>query len=259
MKPSQLIPPFGKPFHLSAHKPADTSGMIKEEADQLLAEQTARLPELHDLLYAEHKRSVLVVLQGMDASGKDGTIKHVVSGVNPRNCTVTSFKVPTARELDHDFLWRVHAAVPGKGEIAIFNRSHYEDVLVTRVHKLITPAECKRRYVHINAFEQMLAENGVTLLKFCLHISREEQHRRLDQRLADPHKNWKWSAADLKERRHWKQYQAAYEDAIGACNTPWAPWHVIPADRKWFRNYAVSEILVRTLENFGMKFPRRQP
>ena len=256
MKTSQLIPAAGKRFRIAACKPEETFGVSRKQAEKALAVHVERLPELHDLLYAEHKRAVLIVLQGMDASGKDGTIKHVMSGVNPRNCTVTSFKVPTPRERDHDFLWRVHAATPGKGEIGIFNRSHYEDVLVTRVHKLIDGAECRRRYAHINAFEQMLSESGVTLLKFCLHISREEQRQRMDERLADPSKNWKFNEDDLKEREFWKQYQEAYEDAIGNCNTKYAPWHVIPADRKWFRNYAVSEVLVETLRGFGMSFPK---
>jgi PPK2 family polyphosphate:nucleotide phosphotransferase len=258
MKPLPLIPVAGKPFRFSAHKPDDTFGIDKELAEKSLSEHEKRLPHLHDLLYAEHKRAVLVVLQGMDAAGKDGTVKHVMSGVNPRNCTVTSFKVPTENELAHDFLWRVHAAMPGKGMIGIFNRSHYEDVLVVRVHKLITPAQCKRRFEHINSFEQMLSENGVTILKFFLHISREEQHRRIEARLSDPAKNWKFSKADLKERHYWKQYQEAYEDAVSHCNTKWAPWHVVPADHKWFRNYTVSGVLVHTLENFNMKYPKSQ-
>ena len=256
MKPAQLIAPGNGRFRIVSRKPGETFGMSREQAEDGLTAHVQRLPELHDLLYAEHRRSVLIILQGMDASGKDGTVKHVMSGVNPRNCRVTSFKVPTPIELDHDFLWRVHAAVPGKGEIGIFNRSHYEDVLVTRVHKLITPAVCRKRYQHINAFEEMLTENGVTLLKFFLHISRGEQERRIEERLADPHKNWKFSEADIKERRYWKKYQQVYEDAVGHCSTSYAPWHVIPADHKWFRNYAVSDVLVQTLDSFHMRFPK---
>ena len=255
MKTSQLVAPGNGRFRIARVQPDDTFGISREQAEKSLSTHVAKLPELHDLLYAEHRRSVLIILQGMDASGKDGTVKHVMSGVNPRNCTVTSFKVPTPIELDHDFLWRVHAAVPRKGELGIFNRSHYEDVLVTRVHKLVTPAECRKRYGQINAFEEMLTSNGVTLLKFFLHISRDEQERRIEERLADPRKNWKFSRADIKERRYWKKYQAAYEDAVGHCSTRRAPWHVIPADHKWFRNFAVSGVVVRTLEGFRMRFP----
>ena len=258
MKASQLVAAGNGRFRIARVQPDDTFGTSREKAEEGLAAHVRKLPELHDLLYAEHRRSVLIILQGMDASGKDGTVKHVMSGVNPRNCSVTSFKVPTPIELDHDFLWRVHAAVPRKGEIGIFNRSHYEDVLVTRVHKLVTPAECRKRYGQINAFEEMLTSNGVTLLKFFLHISRDEQEKRIEERLADPRKNWKFSRADIKERRYWKKYQEAYEDAVGNCSTRWAPWHVIPADHKWFRNFAVSGVVVDTLEGFRMRFPGPQ-
>ena len=258
MRTSQLLAPGNGRFRIARVQPDHTFGVSRELAEKSLATHVAKLPELHDLLYAEHRRSVLIILQGMDASGKDGTVKHVMSGVNPRNCTVTSFKVPTPIELDHDYLWRVHAAVPRKGEIGIFNRSHYEDVLVTRVHKLVTPAECRKRYGQINAFEEMLTSSGVTLLKFFLHISRDEQERRIEERLADPRKNWKFSKSDIKERRYWKKYQEAYEDAVGHCSTRRAPWHVIPADHKWFRNFAVSGVVVRTLEGFRMGFPGPQ-
>ena len=254
MRASQLVAAGNGRFRIARVQPDDTFGISREQAEKGLAAHVRKLPELHDLLYAEHRRSVLIILQGMDASGKDGTVKHVMSGVNPRNCTVTSFKVPTPIELDHDYLWRVHAAVPRKGEIGIFNRSHYEDVLVTRVHKLVTPAECRKRYGQINAFEEMLTSSGVTLLKFFLHISRDEQERRIEERLADPRKNWKFSKGDIKERRYWKKYQQAYEDAVGHCSTRRAPWHVIPADHKWFRNFAVSGVVVRTLEAFRMRF-----
>jgi PPK2 family polyphosphate:nucleotide phosphotransferase len=256
VQPSKLIPPAGSRFHLRSHKPDETHGVSREHALEAVSGHVTQLSDLHDLLYAEHKHAVLVILQGMDASGKDGTVKHVMSGLNPRNCMVTSFKVPTQIELDHDFLWRVHAAVPPKGVIGVFNRSHYEDVLATRVHKLITPAQCRHRFENINSFEQMLSENGVKLLKFFLNVSREEQEKRFRERLDDPTKRWKFEKADLKERRHWSYYQRAYEDAISRCNTKHAPWHVVPADHKWFRNYAVSGVLVHTLTAFRMKFPK---
>jgi PPK2 family polyphosphate:nucleotide phosphotransferase len=246
----------GRKFKLGNFKPTNTYGIVKAHAKKAMAVHVPRLAALHDLLYAENKRSVLIILQGMDASGKDGTIKHVMSGVNPQGCSVTSFKQPSTLELDHDFLWRIHSAIPAKGDIGIFNRSQYEDVLVTRVHGIVPPKIWKERYAQINAFEEILAANNVHILKFFLHMSREEQRKRFDERLADPTKNWKSSPADFKEREYWDQYQEAYEDAIGKCSTKYAPWYVIPADHKWFRNYAVAEIVVRTLESFRMQYPR---
>jgi PPK2 family polyphosphate:nucleotide phosphotransferase len=192
----------------------------------------------------------------MDTSGKDGTIKHVMTGVNPQGCRVTAFKQPTPDELDHDFLWRIHRAVPARGEIGIFNRSHYEDVVVVRVHGLAPRETWRARYDQINAFERMLTRNGVVILKFFLHISRDEQRERLQARLDDPAKNWKFSEGDLAERARWDQYVAAYEDAISRCTTEWAPWRIIPADRKWVRNAAVAHTIIETLEALKMRWPR---
>jgi PPK2 family polyphosphate:nucleotide phosphotransferase len=243
-------------FKLSRFAPDDTHGVSKSHAEKAIPHHVEKLAALHDLLYAEHKRSLLIVLQGMDAAGKDGTIKHVMSGVNPQGCSVTSFKEPGTLERDHDFLWRIHAAVPPKGTIGIFNRSHYEDVLIARVHDLAPAATWKKRYREINDFEKMLTENNVGILKFFLHMSFEEQRRRFDARLADPRRNWKASPADFKEREYWDQYQRAYQDAIEKCGTKEAPWYVIPSDHKWLRNFAVGEIVIRTLESFKMHYPR---
>jgi len=246
-------------FRLKDFDPADTRGVSKDHAGKAIPKHVEKLAALHDLLYAEHKRSLLVVLQGMDAAGKDGTIRHVMSGVNPQGCSVTSFKEPTALELDHDFLWRIHAAVPPKGAIGIFNRSAYEDVLIARVHELVPPVVWNQRYQQINDFESMLAANNVVILKFFLHMSRAEQRRRFAARIADPAKNWKASAADFKEREYWNRYQSAYQDAIAKCAAKDAPWYIIPSDHKWFRNFAVGEVIVRTLEALEMAYPKVAP
>ena len=246
-------------FRLSKFPADDTYGVSKAHAKKGLAEHIPRLAAQHDLLYAEHKRALLIVLQGMDAAGKDGTIKHVMSGVNPQGCRITSFKQPSSNDLDHDFLWRVHAAVPGKGEIGIFNRSHYEDVLIARVHGLVPKEVWKKRYGAINDFEKLLTENNVHILKFFLHMSAEEQEKRFMARLNDPGKNWKASAADFTERKFWKAYQEAYQDAIEKCSTEYAPWYIIPSDDKWFRNYAVGEVVIRTLESLKMHYPAANP
>ena len=245
----------GAKFKLENFSPGDTCGVSKNRAEKAWARHVEKLAALHDLLYAEHKRSLLIILQGMDAAGKDGTIKHVMSGVNPQGCSVTSFKQPSPREQDHDFLWRVHAAVPEKGDIGIFNRSQYEDVLVVRVHNIVPREIWKARYSEINAFEKILAENDVHILKFFLHMSSEEQEKRFKDRLSDPRKNWKASAADFTERKFWDDYQAAYEDVISKCSTKEAPWYVIPSDHKWFRNFAVAEVVIRALESFKMQYP----
>jgi PPK2 family polyphosphate:nucleotide phosphotransferase len=245
----------GARFSLEKFAPDDTHGVSKNRADKAFAGHVEKLAALHDLLYAEHKRSLLIILQGMDAAGKDGTIKHVMSGVNPQGCAITSFKQPSARELDHDFLWRIHAAVPEKGDIGIFNRSHYEDVLIARVHNLVPREIWKARYGEINAFEKILTENNVCILKFFLHMSSEEQEKRFKARLSDPRKNWKASAADFTERKFWDDYQDAYQAAISKCTTKEAPWYVIPSDHKWFRNYAVAEVVIRSLESFKMRYP----
>jgi len=249
-----------KKFRLRDRDPEDTAHVPdKDTAEAIQQKNTQRLEDLHDLLYAEQKHALLIVLQGMDAAGKDGTIKHVMSGVNPAGCAVTSFKVPTAEEAAHDFLWRIHKAIPQKGYIGIFNRSQYEDVLVTRVHKLISEKVWKSRYDRINDFERLLAENQVVLLKFFLHISKDEQKRRFEARKDVPSKNWKISDADAREREFWDDYQAAYQDALETCSTKYAPWYVIPANQKWFRNLAVSQIVVDALEELKMKYPVRQP
>jgi PPK2 family polyphosphate:nucleotide phosphotransferase len=198
----------------------------------------------------------LIVLQAIDAGGKDGTIRHVMSGVNPQGCRVASFKTPTPQELAHDFLWRIHKAVPERGMIGIFNRSHYEDVLVVRVHKLVPKKVWKQRYDQINAFEKILTENHVKILKFFLYISKDEQKKRFEERLTDPQKYWKFSKDDLVERGFWDQYMEAYEDNLSLCSTAWAPWFIIPANHKWFRNLAISRIILETLEDFDMGIPQ---
>jgi PPK2 family polyphosphate:nucleotide phosphotransferase len=215
-----------------------------------------KLADMQKLLYAERKRSLLVVLQAPDAGGKDGTITHVMGAWNPQGASVTGFKQPTPQEQAHDFLWRVHAHTPGLGEIAIFNRSHYEEVLITRVHKLIDKSTCKTRYERICEFEAELADSNTHILKFFLHISKDEQLARFEQRLDDPTRNWKISEEDYVERPYWDDYIVAYEDAIGATSTKYAPWFVIPANHKWFRNLAVSQILADTMEDFRMSYPK---
>lgn len=250
-----LVKP-GQKVHLADVDPGDTAPYKhKDEVQELLAADKKDLVKLQELLYAEGQHSLLVVLQAMDTAGKDATIRHVLSGVNPQGCFVTPFKVPTAEELAHDYLWRVHKVVPPKRMVGVFNRSHYEDVLVVRVHEMVPKDVWRQRYDQINAFEKHLAENGVTILKFFLHISKEEQKKRLQERLDDPEKHWKFSVGDLKERAIWDQYMAAYEDMLNRTSTPWAPWHLIPANRKWYRNLAVARVIVETLHNFEMKWP----
>lgn len=206
-------------------------------------------------LYAENKRSILLVLQGTDTAGKDGTIRTVMRGVNPRSCQVECFKVPSDEELDHDFLWRIHKKIPRRGNIGIFNRSHYEDVLVVRVHQLVPTHEWQKRYDLINDFERLLTESGTTIVKCFLHISKETQRKRLQARIDDPDDNWKFNVGDLKERKLWDQYQDAYTDALTNCNTDHARWHIIPSDKKWYRNLVVSELMRKTLEDLSPQFP----
>ncbi len=243
----------GSKVHLKDRDPSDTFGVRRN--DRALEKRLERLRDLQQLLYADKRYALLIVLQGLDAGGKDGTIRHVMSGVNPQGCKVTSFKVPSAEERSHDFLWRVHKAVPEQGDMGIFNRSHYEDVLVARVHHIVPKAVWSKRYRHINDFERMLSENGVRILKFFLHISKEEQRRRLQARVSDPVRNWKLSLADLEERKYWDDYRKAYEDGLHKCTTSWAPWYIIPADHKWFRNYLVAELTVQALEEMKLKYP----
>jgi PPK2 family polyphosphate:nucleotide phosphotransferase len=214
-----------------------------------------RLDRLQYLMHAEGKRSLLIVLQGVDASGKDGVIRHILSGLNPAGCRVKAFKQPSPVEMSHDFLWRIHPHVPTRGEVAIFNRSHYEDVLVTRVHGDVSPAEAKDRFRAINRFEQQLAENGTTILKFYLAISKAEQRRRLQARVDDPQKRWKFSTGDVAERRHWDAYMKVYADACAATCTPHAPWYPVPANHKWYRNYLVAKIVAATLKKMHPRFP----
>ena len=227
----------------------------KKEGKKALLELNVELERLQELLYAEGKHKILIVLQAMDTGGKDGTIRHVFEGVNPQGVKVAGFKVPTPKELAHDYLWRVHKHTPGKGEIVIFNRSHYEDVLVVRVHNLVPKEVWSRRYEHIRAFEKTLAEEGTTILKFYLHISRDEQKERLQARLDEPHKNWKFSKGDLAERALWDDYQAAYEETLSKTSTEYAPWYIIPANRKWYRNLVISTIIINKLNSLNMSYP----
>ena len=227
----------------------------KESANAELEKHVQRLRELQYLMYAENKRSLLIILQALDAAGKDGTINHVLSAMNPQGCRVYGFKTPSPEELAHDYLWRIHQATPRKGYVAVFNRSHYEDVLVVRVHNLVPKEVWSKRYDEINAFEKQLTDNGTHILKFYLHIDKDEQLARFKQRLDDPNRHWKISESDYAEREYWHEYQKAYEDAISNCSTKDAPWFIIPSNHKWVRNLAVSQILVDTLESLGMKFP----
>jgi PPK2 family polyphosphate:nucleotide phosphotransferase len=220
-----------------------------------LEDLAKRLADLQELMYAECERSLLIVLQAMDAGGKDGTVNHVISSMNPQGVTVYPFKVPSAEELAHDYLWRIHRVVPRKGHVAVFNRSHYEDVLVVRVHSLVPQAVWSKRYEEINAFEKHLSDNGTHIVKFFLHIDKNEQLERFKDRLDDPTKHWKIAESDYTEREFWDDYLTAYEDAISRCSTEYAPWYVIPSNRKWFRNLAISRTLVRALESLDMRFP----
>jgi PPK2 family polyphosphate:nucleotide phosphotransferase len=256
IKSPYLVKPHEK-VRLSRISAVDTGSYAnKAQAAADLERQRQRLSKLQELLTADAAHSVLVVLQGMDTSGKDGTIQHIFSGVNPQACNVASFKVPTPEEKKHDFLWRVHQKVPALGTIGIFNRSHYEDVLVTRVHKIITDKIAFQRCRQIVEFEQGLAENNVTILKFFLHISRDEQTRRLEERLADPDKHWKISEADFAERAFWPTYQKVYQDAISLTSRPHAPWFIIPSNHKWYRNVVISKIINDAMKTLKMKYPK---
>lgn len=253
------------PYRVKSHAnlrlariPTNETGPYTSEnqAETDLKRNLSHMDALQELLTACAQNAVLIVLQGMDTGGKDGTIRHIFAGVNPQGCTVTSFKVPTPLEARHDYLWRAHLAVPPKGVIGIFNRSHYEDVLVVRVHKQIGDKEAHRRMRQIVDWEEMLAENGVVILKFFLHISHAEQTRRLAARLDDPNKQWKISESDFAERKLWPDYQRAYEDVLNRTSCKHAPWFVIPSDHKWYRNAAISKIIVDALENLHMKYPK---
>jgi PPK2 family polyphosphate:nucleotide phosphotransferase len=226
-----------------------------KEAAKEIERSQKKIRELQELLYADGRHSLLICLQGMDTGGKDGTINHVLGAMNPQGCRVAAFKQPTAKELSHDFLWRVHPAAPAKGEVVIFNRSHYEDVLIVRVHNLVPKAVWSCRYDQINAFERGLVEGNTHILKFYLHISKAEQLDRFKERLDEPAKQWKISESDYKERDFWNDYVTAYEEALSRCSTEHAPWFVIPSDHKWFRNVAISRIVVEHLESLKLKFP----
>ncbi|HEV2612585.1 MAG TPA: polyphosphate kinase 2 family protein [Noviherbaspirillum sp.] len=229
-------------------------------ADKKQVEQLAsQIAELQNLLYAEHKRKLLVILQGMDTSGKDGTVKGVFGKIDPLGIQTVAFKAPTQHEKDHDFLWRIHSRTPGKGEIVIFNRSHYEDVVITRVHDWIDDAECIRRYAHIRDFERMLVETGTVVLKFFLHISKDEQKKRLEARLADPQKHWKFDMQDIEERKSWDVYQRLYQQAINETSTDHAPWYVIPADSKTHRNLAIASVVLHTMQDMQLSYPPENP
>jgi PPK2 family polyphosphate:nucleotide phosphotransferase len=240
----------GSRVKLKDHDAGDTSGLEKEQGQARFADLNAELDALQEEMYAAGRNSVLMILQGMDTSGKDGAIRSVMANLNPQGCRVESFKVPTEHELAHDFLWRVHRVTPELGMFGVFNRSHYEDVLIVRVHELVPRDVWKARYEHINAFESLLASSGTIILKFFLHISKEEQEKRLREREEEVGKAWKLSAGDWREREHWDAYTEAYEDALTRCSTDAAPWYVVPADRKWFRNLAITETLVETLRPY---------
>ena len=247
----------GAGFRLKDHDPGDTGKFeSKEQGQARLFQGTARLRELQDRLFAQDRWAVLLMFQAMDAAGKDSTIEHVMSGVNPQGCRVATFKTPTPLELAHDFLWRVHREAPPKGHIGIFNRSHYEDVLITRVHRQISDKQAKLRLHQIQEFEELLSESGTVVLKFFLHISKEEQRERLEERIRDPEKRWKFNVGDLEERKLWDEYMTAFEDVISATSTDHAPWYIVPANRKWYRDLVVADTVVAALE--GMKL-RRPP
>lgn len=236
----------------SAPESLGKEGKIKEQ----LEEQLEKIGDLQKIFYADGRRSLLIVLQGRDASGKDGVIRSVIGACNPMGVRINSFKKPTELELGHDFLWRVHHVVPEKGMMGIFNRSHYEDVLVVRVHSLVPEAVWSKRYDQINSFERTLAENGTVILKFFLHVSRDEQKKRLRERVEDETKNWKFNAGDLGERQRWDEYTAAYSDALTRCSTDWAPWYVVPADSNKARNYLIARRIVETLQSLGLRYPK---
>jgi PPK2 family polyphosphate:nucleotide phosphotransferase len=246
----------GQRLRLADADPDESEGyQRKKDVAEELKRHRDRISDLQARLYGEHERALLIVLQAMDTGGKDGTIKGVFQGVNPQGCQVWSFKAPSNEEADHDFLWRYHQKVPPKGMIHIFNRSHYEDVLIVRVKDLVPEAVWRPRYEAINRFEYALTTDGITVLKFFLHISREEQKRRLESRLQDPDKRWKFSSSDLKERAYWDDYQAAFEDAINQCSTEYAPWYVVPANKKWYRTLVIARTIADTLEAMDPRYP----
>jgi PPK2 family polyphosphate:nucleotide phosphotransferase len=247
----------GTRVDLASRDPRDTTGFADESATKAETSDLAKeIDKLQDRLYAEGKRALLVILQGTDTSGKDGTIRGVFNATGPLGVTVTAFRRPSEIELEHDFLWRVHKACPRRGTVGIFNRSHYEDVLVVKVRGFAPPDAIEKRYDQINAFEKMLVENGTTVLKFMLHISKAEQAERLQERLDTPRKHWKFNPGDLEDREHWDEFEAAYETMLQRCSTAWAPWYIVPADRKWVRNAVVARIVKATLEDMDPRYPK---
>lgn len=250
----------GSRLDLNSCDPDDTGAYKKNDDDKAAAKAETRqlirkLSRLQERLYANKQRSLLIILQGMDTSGKDGTIRSVMSGVNPQGCKVVSFKSPSSKELAHDFLWRVHQEAPAKGYIGIFNRSHYEDVLITRVHGLVSEREVKRRFMQIQEFENLLSDNGTAIVKLFLHISKGEQKERLEARIRNPEKRWKWDSGDIEERKLWSDYMKAFEDVMSATSTDNAPWYVVPANRKWYRNLVIADRVVRTVEDMKLGTP----
>jgi PPK2 family polyphosphate:nucleotide phosphotransferase len=260
MAQQPLTLPPGSRFQLTDFDPGWTGQFkSKSEAKEQTKKNLKRLNELQEMLYAQNLHALLIVLQAIDTAGKDGAIKHVMSAFNPQGVQVNSFKVPSEEEYAHDFLWRVHKVTPRQRMVGIFNRSHYEDVLAARVLKIVPKRVWKQRYRRINDFERLLADDGVTIVKFYLHISKEEQAERLRARQQTPSKQWKFSPGDLEQRKLWDDYVTAFEDALTECNTKYAPWYVIPANRKWYRNLAVSSILVQTMEQMGLRYPDPVP
>jgi PPK2 family polyphosphate:nucleotide phosphotransferase len=272
MKPNRFTKPFrvteGATFRLKDYDPADTLGLkSKEHAHEALERGIARLSELQEMLYAQDRWAILLILQAMDAAGKDSTVKHVMSGVNPQGCRVTSFKAPSSEDLEHDFLWRAARSLPERGTIGIFNRSYYEEVLVVRVHPEILAREklpaplftdniWQERFKDINGYERYLSRNGIVVLKVFLHISKKEQEKRFLERLDEPEKNWKFSTTDVLERQHWNEYMRAYEEMIRNTSTESAPWYVVPADHKWFTHVVVAEAIVHALDKLNLSFPK---
>ena len=249
-----LVKP-GEKFSLASRKTKETQGIDEGEADKKVKRNRKKIAKLQERLFAEREQSLLIVLQAMDTAGKDSTIREVTKGINPQGCRVASFKAPTKRELEQDFLWRIHYHTPRKGYIGIFNRSHYEDVLIVRVHGWASPEVIEGRYSHINNFEHLLTERGTRIIKIMLHISKEYQLARLRRRLERPDKHWKFNPGDLKERQHWDEYMSAYEIALNRCSSRYAPWYVIPAEERWFRDLAITQLIVDTLEEMDPHFP----
>jgi PPK2 family polyphosphate:nucleotide phosphotransferase len=254
---NKLMVTEGKKINLQKLSPEYDFSINEKKAEYVLNQNLKkRMSDLQYRLYAERKKALLIVFQGIDTSGKDSTIRHVISAFNPQSCTVKAFKEPTMEDLSHDFLWRIHKCAPAMGEIVVFNRSHYEDIIQPRVHKTIHKSIWSQRYEHINAFEKYLSDNSIKIIKFFLHISKEEQRKRLEERMNDPSKRWKVSESDIKDRKFWSSYTAAYQDIIRRCSNSWAPWYIIPANKKWFRDLAVGLIIVDTLERMKPKFPK---